>query len=183
MAGQVFIVLKRPLPTWVRTKLVSLCKKGAQSITPTASGWEWCVCVCVERGVGEEEWVCVCVLCIAVAKSKRRVHLIKNSFAKNAFWGWASNNKPLGRGGAEQGERDWGWALLTSSYSCVFSALYHWEFNFNYCCVVAQFSLDSYFCKLNFYWAYRLGIINFNWGHAHTAFRLWPCPVLARPEK
>lgn len=41
----------------------------------------------------------MCVLCIAVAKSERRVHLIKNSFAKNAFWGWASNNKPLGKMG------------------------------------------------------------------------------------
>lgn len=62
------------------------------------------MCVCVERGVGEEEWVCVCVLCIAVAKSERRVHLIKNSFAKNAFWGWASNNKPLGRGVRNRGK-------------------------------------------------------------------------------
>lgn len=41
----------------------------------------------------------MCVLCIAVAKSERRVDLIKNSFAKNAFWGWASNNKPLGKMG------------------------------------------------------------------------------------
>lgn len=41
----------------------------------------------------------MCVLCIADAKSERRVHLIKNSFAKNAFWGWASNNKPLGKMG------------------------------------------------------------------------------------